>query len=715
MEALRGAIQSCLDSIAPHDAEPGRPAPSIVSRALPKVQDQSWYEAPLATPSNAPGVKLMMARAEMGTRRTFARKIYRPTLEAGRTLMEHLGSIARKYVLAREPDHFNQRWMALEHLHKSGHFAGAFGHAVYAGTPEVMSKLVANRREIQNLEDQIKSVGRDLILPDGTHVPIKKAEISLALGVSGMSFPQLSAGSILALLYSHVKMAKEGVRYLLNTGEGGPLFHLALLEGDEEALRREVVAWGIKTGEIKEGSGEHARVEAFIKNLMRDRNALFADLSPDDVGKAQIVAQFGTALNGIRGHDNNIDFGKLKKIGENRHVAMVEYKLKQAAKRGSKVDVSKMDHVSAAMREVSPKEPFKSPIVHPEMESYEDIATLVIATKLATKKPVSLKFAVGDVENIYEFLEYLARVDALPDHIQLDGAGGSLSPGSGNAPPTGSAGNTSLGSREALMSVDAILKHLGVRDEVHLAVAGEVMMPTDAVEAMALGADGIMGARTWMAMGLGCAKVGACNTGACPYGIASKSGSVFAESLDPKKIGPKAFEAAMDWKNHLVISMTETGAMDWRSFRNTHGLHARHTTIRIRDGETQLPIAQYYGPEKAQHLLGEVLTPEEIDRAIYKYRPPEYEAYEYFDSARRLAHFLDGVLTKDPSKAEAVDAFRDKRLAELEAFLAVDRTGPEIRDFIRSTIPPELVEKGLRVLDSDKQPFKHPQLRLISS
>lgn len=704
-------VEACLRMIAPDvEIPPNRPPAAIVDTVLPKIAAQSWSSADTEdyVPVKAPKIKRLGERARLRIRKALARKVYRPGLEKGRGLLDHLGKMARKYITATEPDDYNRKWMALEELHKTGHFGGAFGHAVGDGTPEVMSKLIASRSELQQLDKQTKRVGRDLTLPSGETIPVKQAEVSLMMGVSGMSFPQLSAPSILSLLYTHVRMAKDGVRYLLNTGEGGPNFHLALLEGDEEALRREVVAWGVKTGELEEGSIDHAKVEEFIHDLMRDRAALFEGLDEEDIGKAQIVAQFGTALNGIRGEHDRIDFNKLAKIGQNRHVAMVEYKLKQAAKRGSRVDVSKMDEIAAAMREVNKGERFKSPAINPEMESYEDIAKLVIATKLTTKKPVSLKFAVGDVENIYEFLEYLARMDALPDNIQLDGAGKTISPGSGNMPPTGAAGNSSLGAREATLVVDAILEHLGVRNEVNLTAAGEVMMPTDALEEMALGADGAMGARTWMNMGLGCAKVGACNTGNCPYGIASASGSVFAAGMDPKVVAERAYNAATEWRDHLLISMTETGSMDWRSFRKTHGLHARKTSIRIKEGDQRVSLRKAYGKDRAKDLLGEVMRDEEIDEAVYDRRPAEYQAYEYFDASRRLVKFLDANL--DPGKPEEAAAFKRTRLQELEAFLEIERSGPELRDFIRD-VPDDLLMPGVRVLGPKT---RHPRLQVIN-
>jgi glutamate synthase domain-containing protein 2 len=716
-EATHDYVGACLELIAPDaNLPPAHPAKLVVERAIPKIAAQSWSKGRTKPQTRRAGrAKRFLADTGLATHRSVARKAYRPALESGRALMEHVGAIARKYVIAHEPDDFNRRWAALEKLYAEGQFTGSFGHLVGEGTPEVMSRLIADRMLVEHYDRQIKHIGRDLVLPDGTLIEVKKLELSMMLGVSGMSFPQLSAPSILSLLYAHVRQAKDGVRSMLNTGEGGPGFHLAMLEGDEEALRNEVIYWGIKTGELTEGSIDHARVEAHVHALMKDRDHLFKDLSKEDIAKAQIVAQFGTALNGIRGEDNRIDFAKLERIGKNPHVAMIEFKVRQAAKLGSLVSMDKMDAIAAAEREVAAGKGFKSPDVSPEMKSYEDIATLVTATKIATKKPVSLKFAVGEVESIYDFLEHLAKHGALPDHIQIDGGGKELSPGSGNAPPTGSAGNTSLGAREAMMAVDAILKHLGVRDQVHIDVAGEVMMPTDAVEVMALGADSVMGARTWMAMGLGCAKVGDCKSGNCPYGIASKSGSVFAYSLDPTIVGPKAYEAAHGWRKDMLTSMMETGAVDWRSFRKTHGLHARQTTIRIREGGTQLPLQDFYGREKANRLLRDVLSMEEFEDAIYTYRPREYEAFEYLDAARRLVQYLDGVASPDPSKADAVAAFREKRLAALQGFLTVPRTGPEIRDFIRRDIPASIQQEGLHTLKSETTGPRHPQLRVLKT
>ena len=42
------------------------------------------------------------------------------------------------------------------------------------------------------------------------------------------------------------------------------------------------------------------------------------------MGNAQIVAQFGSALNGIRGDNHRIDWAKLRGIGANPAIAMVQ-------------------------------------------------------------------------------------------------------------------------------------------------------------------------------------------------------------------------------------------------------------------------------------------------------------------------------------------------------------------------------------------------------
>lgn len=552
-------------------------------------------------------------RLAQGSKTILARRVYRPVLNGFRGAMTHGGEIFRKYLGGREMDANSFRWGILEGLFKKGKFHGSFGHVVHPGSIEIMSPVIQDLSAVETIRSQTFRVA-----PAASRLPWARKSagpvISAMPTISGMSFPQLSAPSVLALTYMHLKMAKAGFPQLFNTGEGGPRFHLALLAGDAAALKTEVLSWGHKTGALVEGSHAEARVGVFIEKLMAGRKKLFAEFSPSDLDKAQIVAQFGTALNGIRGENYRIDWGKLKTIGRNPHVAMVQFKLKQAAKRGAHLDKSKVDPITAAMREISPTDTSVSPPINPEMSSPEAIANLVIKARKTTGKPVSLKFGVGDVADTHRLLSYLDQHGALPDHIQLDGRGKGFSPGSGNAPPGGS---TSLPVNEAIIVVDALLKQLGARGRVFLEATGDVQLPGDGVEKLALGADGIAAARLYMGMGLGCAKVKACAGGGCPYGIASRSSSVFAMSLDPAIIGPQGYKAAEAWYGDFTTKIAETGARDWRQFRLTHGLQQHDNQVRKADDRGTMKLRSYYSPERVYDLLDGVLSRAEIDSMVF--------------------------------------------------------------------------------------------------
>jgi glutamate synthase domain-containing protein 2 len=547
--------------------------------------------------------KVAWLSARFALRAAIARHIYRPLLDAGRAVLTHVGALYRKYLTGRDPDKHAWRWSVVEGLYEEGDFRGSFGHPVYDGQPEIMSGLIFAEKRLAALSAQRHS--------------LRGVEISPMLGVSGMSFPQLSAQSHLSLLYIHLRLAKElGVRTLENTGEGGPGLLLALLEGDAKKAERFIISWDEAHGQFAPGSWSEAKVAQFVETLMKKRDALFADFTPEDLRRAQIVAQFGSGLNGIRRDDaeGRVDFDKLRRVADSPYVAMIQYKLKQAAKRGAKVDARKIDDVVAAWRELPRGGHFKSPEVIPEMESAAAVAALIKATRAVTSKPVSLKFGVGDARDLYEFLRFLRDADALPDHLQLDGRGDDFSPGSGNAPP---GANTSLPAREAVVVVDAVLKKLGVRERVFVDSTGDLLLPAEAVEALALGADGVCAARGWMGIGLGCAMVRACANGSCPYGIAARSNSFVGLSLDPESVGPRGFAAAASWYRTFVQTLAEAGLDDWRAARGALGLGTGSTTVRVKEGPRTVPLDRRFSPDYVADLLRGVLTRDEVDRLVF--------------------------------------------------------------------------------------------------
>jgi glutamate synthase domain-containing protein 2 len=570
--------------------------------------------AALAAPSRAllrpapPGlaVKIELARAGYGAKALLARRIYRPVLTFGQRVLVEFGALWRAYVSMTDPDRHPYRWSVLRGLHKKGDFSGAFGHKTYKDDPKILSTLVGDDDRPAALAAQQKK--------------LRGATLTPSLGISGMSFPQLTAQSHLALLYIDLKLAREqGVRLLHNTGEGSPHLLLGLLEGDAAKTQAGVIEWIRANDKIKDGTWDEARVLALVESLMSKRAELLGDFSKEDLERAQIVAQFGGGLNGIRRDDDEgrVDFDKLRAVAGSPYVAMVQYKLKQAAKRGAKVDAKKMDLLSLSFRELDPARKFKSPEVIADMSDARAIAALVKATRAVTDKPVSLKFGIGDVKDLYEVLEYLRDARALPDHIQVDGAGKEYSPGSGNAPPEA---DTSLPADQAVIALDAILKKLGARERVFVDVSGDVLWPVDAVHKLALGADGVCAARGWMGMGLGCSMAKKCDgaDGQCPWGIASAGHSLPGLSLDAAAVGARGYKAAANWHKEYAKMLSEAGVEDAWKARSVLGLSNPLSPVHILDADGfARPLDRVYTRERVIDTLRGALTPQEVDRYVF--------------------------------------------------------------------------------------------------
>ncbi|PCI37169.1 MAG: hypothetical protein COB53_07360 [Elusimicrobia bacterium] len=581
-----------------------RDGPSLSAETIGRIFDYSRVEETGPAPAPVTFVKLAVPpkssdamRKSLNRRHRLklaAAKLYRPTLTHGRKLFIGIGKLYRG-ATGKKMDRQRERWAEDEYLFKHGRLRDK-----------------SNRRpskdasSVKELREQYAHVG-DVV-------------ISAMVGVSGMSFPQLSAQSHLSLLYANLKLAKErNVRILHNTGEGGPAFHIALLENDRETVREEIIRWNIENGQFEKGSWDHAKTEHFIDQLMKSRNALFAEFTDEDMKRIQIVAQFGSALNGIRGPGYTADESKLAKLGKSDSVVVIEYKIKQAAKRGGKVNFSKVDPFVAAERDLAIKtagDTLKSPEVSPEMGSFEAIAELVRRTRRITGKLVSLKFGVGDPRDIKDLFRYLRDHDALPDFVQIDGRGIDFSPGSGNAPP---GANTSLPINEALIVVDAVLKQLGIRELVFVNTAGDILEPEDALERLAF-ADGLLGARCWMGMGLGCSQMRECAAGKrgfCAYGIASRSDVIAGLALDPLVVGPKAFKAGEAFFDGTTQLMANAGVTDWPNLRSSHGLAAANSPLRIQLGEESYRLDEIYDPQYISDLLRDVMTPEEVQLHVF--------------------------------------------------------------------------------------------------
>ena len=196
--------------------------------------------------------------------------------------------------------------------------------------------------------------------------------------------------------------------------------------------------------------------------------------------------------------------------------AAIEIKMGQGAKPGIgghlpgekiREDVSKTRMIPMGTDAISPAP-------HHDIYSIEDLRQLIFSLKEATeyKKPVFVKIAA--VHNVAAIASGIARSGA--DVICIDGFRG----GTGAA-PTRIRDNVGIPIELALAAVDQRLRDEGIRSEVSVVAGGSIRSASDAVKAIALGADAIY-IGTPALLALGCHLCRSCHSGKCNWGIATQ-------------------------------------------------------------------------------------------------------------------------------------------------------------------------------------------------
>ena len=155
-----------------------------------------------------------------------------------------------------------------------------------------------------------------------------------------------------------------------------------------------------------------------------------------------------------------------------------------------------------------------SPAPHHDIYSIEDLSQLIHALKEATEwtKPVGVK--VSAVHNIAPIASGIVRAGA--DFVSIDGLRG----GTGAAPQV-IRDNVGIPIELAVASVDERLREEGIRHQASILAAGSIRSSSDAIKAIALGADAVyIGTAALVAMG--CHLCQKCYTGKCNWGIATQ-------------------------------------------------------------------------------------------------------------------------------------------------------------------------------------------------
>ena len=224
-----------------------------------------------------------------------------------------------------------------------------------------------------------------------------------------------------------------------------------------------------------------------------------------------------------------------------------------------------------------------SPAPHHDIYSIEDLAQLVMSIKEAThyEKPVIVKVAA--VHNIAPIASGIARSGA--DIISIDGYRG----GTGAAPKR-IRDNVGIPVELAIASVDQRLREERIRDRVSVIVSGGIRNSSDAVKAIALGADAVS-IGTAALCALGCHICASCHTGRCAWGLATQIPELTSR-LDPEKGAERLVNLVNAWTREIKEIM---GGMGINSIEALRGNRMALRGVDLNEKELEILGIRYAG------------------------------------------------------------------------------------------------------------------------
>jgi len=286
-------------------------------------------------------------------------------------------------------------------------------------------------------------------------------------------------------------------------------------------------------------------------------------------GGCDIVFQIGTAKNGVRDLEGNLDDDRLREIAGHPEVKMFEIKLSQGAKpgKGGILPGAKVSTEIAKIRGIRVGEDAISPNRHTDIRNNGDLLDMIARIREVTGKPTGFKTVLGAPEMLDELCQEicLRGIDSAPDFITIDGAEG----GTGAAPmPLIDAVGLPL--RESLPILVDKLTEYGLRDRVKVVASGKLINPEDVAWALCLGTDFAISARGFM-FALGCIQALQCNRNTCPTGITTHNPKL-QRGLHPPE---KAERVAAYIRNTIKEVGIIAHACGVRSPSELHRSHAR--------------------------------------------------------------------------------------------------------------------------------------------
>jgi len=240
-------------------------------------------------------------------------------------------------------------------------------------------------------------------------------------------------------------------------------------------------------------------------------------LSPHHlVGGADLIAQIGPGLYGVRTADGRFDWDAFGKKAALPEVVGFELKLHQGAKiRGGHVEAAKVTPEIAEIRGLEPWKTIEAPNRFRAIEDVDDLLDWIARLRREGGKPVGVKIVIGGPGMLEELAVAMAQRGDGPDWITVDGGEG----GSG-ATYREMADSMGLPIRSAIVMADDTLRAAGVRDRVKLIASGKLFSPDRIALALCFGADLVNVARGLM-ISVGCIQAQRCHANTCPVGVAT--------------------------------------------------------------------------------------------------------------------------------------------------------------------------------------------------
>ena len=258
-------------------------------------------------------------------------------------------------------------------------------------------------------------------------------------------------------------------------------------------------------------------------------------ISPYHLQGGDLIFQVGTVYFGAGKSVNGkrvFDAAIFKENAIRSEVKMIEIKLSQGAKpgHGGILPAKKNTEEIAKIRAVEPFTRVDSPPSHAAFSDFEGMIAFIQEIRdLSEGKPVGIKFCVGNNQEIEEMIQAFAAAKNYPDFIAIDGGEG----GTGSAPIefTNYIGTPLI---EGLVFVNQLLEKHNLKNQIKIMAAGKAVDAFDIVKLLALGADAIGMARSFM-LSLGCIQARECNLDTCPVGVATQDDDLVKALVVEKK------------------------------------------------------------------------------------------------------------------------------------------------------------------------------------